>query len=555
MKDCDLLKAYAETKSEEAFAELVRKHIDLVFSAALRQVGGDVHLAQDVTQSVFNDLARKAGSLSARVILGGWLYTSARYAAARIVRTEQRRRLRERESQFMNEPFTNDVPPDWEQLQTALDEAMHDLKEADRNAIVLRYFQGSSFEDVGQKIGASADGARMRVDRAIEKLRKSLAKRGVVSTGAALAFLLAEESVIAAPVGLAGVVSSSAMGAAATTGISTTIIQFMAMTKLQAGVVAVAVAALTVPLVLQHQSNQRLERSNQVLAQRNSEIEGEIAPLKQEIGRLNGLVTQNAAKANPSNEVFQLRGEVARLREEARQAKASAVTDPTKDENATMRTLRSLSAKAEQLKKRLAETPESQIPELAVLTEKDWLDVVAYVEAFENDDDYRRALSSLRGQAKLRAALQIQDAVRKFAAVNGDMIPTEVSQVAPYLEKPLDEAILQRFQIVAAGKLSELSEQKDLIAETGPIVDQEFETTITTRQKGSTMRSFSAVDDTIEDAAARFAEVNNGILPRTVSDLAGMLPANVAADRIEKFLTKIPSNVTTLAQYRKAGHR
>src|ERR1051325_4558911 len=227
MNDRDLLKAYAETKSEEAFAELVHKHIDLIFSAALRQVGGDVHLAQDVTQSVFNDLARKAGSISARVVLAGWLYTSARYAAARIVRTEHRRRLRERESQFMNEPSTNDTAADWEQLETALDEAMHDLKEADRNAIVLRFFQGSSFEDVGQKIGASADGARMRVERAIEKLRKSFAKRGVVSTGAALAILLAEQSVTAAPAGLAAVVSSSALGAAATTGFSTTIIQFM----------------------------------------------------------------------------------------------------------------------------------------------------------------------------------------------------------------------------------------------------------------------------------------------------------------------------------------
>src|SRR3954469_18843648 len=200
MEDRDLLKAYAETKSEAAFAELVRKYIDLVFSAALRQVGGDVHLAQDVAQSVFNDLARKAQSLSAHAVLAGWLYTSARYAAARIVRTELRRRFRERQSQIMNEPSTNEIPADWEQLQTALDEAMHDLKELDRNAILLRYFQGSSFEDVGRKIGASADGARMRVDRAMEKLRKGLAKRGIISSGAALAVVLAQQSVTAAPV-------------------------------------------------------------------------------------------------------------------------------------------------------------------------------------------------------------------------------------------------------------------------------------------------------------------------------------------------------------------
>src|SRR5437870_3576901 len=163
MSDCDLLKAYAETGSEDAFAELVRRYLDLVFSAALRQVSGDQHLAQDVVQCVFNDLARKAGSLSPRVVLSGWLYTSARFAAAKIVRTEQRRLARERESHFMHQPSGAGVEPapDWDRLQTVLDEAMHDLKETDRNAIVLRYFQGCDFRAVGEKIGGSADSARM----------------------------------------------------------------------------------------------------------------------------------------------------------------------------------------------------------------------------------------------------------------------------------------------------------------------------------------------------------------------------------------------------------
>src|SRR5678816_3061379 len=118
MNDCDLLKAYVSAKSEDAFAELVRRHIDLVFSAALRQVGGDAHLAQDVVQCVFDDLARKAGTLSSRVVLSGWLYTSARFAASKIVRGEQRRRARELESHFMQEPSDNDAAPKWDQLET-----------------------------------------------------------------------------------------------------------------------------------------------------------------------------------------------------------------------------------------------------------------------------------------------------------------------------------------------------------------------------------------------------------------------------------------------------
>src|SRR5208282_2742343 len=132
--DCELLRRYAETRSEAAFAELVQRHVNLVYSAALRQVNGDAHLAQDVAQMVFTDLARKADSLARRTTLTGWLYTSAHFAAAKIVRLESRRR--NREEQFMREPTNEFVPevgrvtpcaPDWEKLRPVLDQAMHEL--------------------------------------------------------------------------------------------------------------------------------------------------------------------------------------------------------------------------------------------------------------------------------------------------------------------------------------------------------------------------------------------------------------------------------------------
>src|SRR6478609_578213 len=103
MNDAQLLQRYAETGCEAAFAELVKRYVDLVHSAALRQVGGDAHLAHDVTQSVFVDLARKARSLSGRTVLAGWLYTSTHFAAAKVVRTEQRWRTREQEANSMRE--------------------------------------------------------------------------------------------------------------------------------------------------------------------------------------------------------------------------------------------------------------------------------------------------------------------------------------------------------------------------------------------------------------------------------------------------------------------
>ena len=100
--DSELLRRFAKTNSEDAFAELVKRHVNLVYSAALRQVNGDAHLAQDVAQTVFTDLARKAGSLSRRESLTGWLYTSAHFAAAKIARTENRRH--DREEKYMREP-------------------------------------------------------------------------------------------------------------------------------------------------------------------------------------------------------------------------------------------------------------------------------------------------------------------------------------------------------------------------------------------------------------------------------------------------------------------
>src|SRR5437773_6501329 len=101
--DAQLLRRYAEAGSESAFSELVSRHIDLVYSAALRQVGGDTHLAQDVTQTVFADLARKARMPSLPAVLTGWLYQATRYAAAKAVRTERRRANREKEAVAMHE--------------------------------------------------------------------------------------------------------------------------------------------------------------------------------------------------------------------------------------------------------------------------------------------------------------------------------------------------------------------------------------------------------------------------------------------------------------------
>ena len=163
--DTELLNRYATQRDEAAFAELVRRHLDHVYSTALRLVGGDTHFAEDVAQMVFTDLARKAKSLRRYAALSGWLHTSARFAAAKVVRSEQRRRQREQTALTM--PATSVTPASqWEQLRPVLDQAIGELSDADRDALLLRYFEKKPFADIGAALGLSENAARMRVDRA-----------------------------------------------------------------------------------------------------------------------------------------------------------------------------------------------------------------------------------------------------------------------------------------------------------------------------------------------------------------------------------------------------
>jgi len=221
MDDAQLLRRYAEDGSEPAFAELVARHLNLVHTAAMRQVGGDFHRASDVTQIVFIQLARKAASLTSHSALTGWLYTSTFYAAAQAMRTERRREAREKEAHIMNElTYSPEVLGEWAQLQPVLDSVMHELSERDRETILWRFFDAHPMAVIGARLGVSENTAQKRVDRALDKMRESFTKRGVASSTAALASMLANQAVIAAPAGLAESVTAGALASAAGAGSS-----------------------------------------------------------------------------------------------------------------------------------------------------------------------------------------------------------------------------------------------------------------------------------------------------------------------------------------------
>ena len=258
--DMQLVLEYAAHRSEGAFATLVSRHTNLVYSAALRQTR-DPQLAEEVTQVVFIILARKAASLGEKTILTGWLYRTACYVSGSALKRERRRQHREQEA-YMQSELDAETDSSWQQMSPLLDEAMLRLGQTDRDALVLRYFEGRSLNEVGSALGASEDAAKKRVNRALEKLRSFFVKRGVDSTTAAIVENISAHSIQAAPVALAKTVTAVALakGAAASTSTLTLIkgaLKIMAWTKaktaitvgagllLAAGTITVAVNEFT----------------------------------------------------------------------------------------------------------------------------------------------------------------------------------------------------------------------------------------------------------------------------------------------------------------------
>jgi len=203
MKDPQkLLQAYATEQSEEAFSTLVSSYIDLVYSVAKRQVNGDSHLAQDITQTVFSDLAEKAGSFSKDIQLGGWLHRHTCFAASNHRRSERRRLNRETQAMQM-ETLTPTEEEGWRELAPELDLAINQLNEPDRSAIVMRFFERKNHRDIGLALSTSENSAQKRVTRAIDKLRSILAQQGVALSGPMLALLIENNGLASPPEGLA----------------------------------------------------------------------------------------------------------------------------------------------------------------------------------------------------------------------------------------------------------------------------------------------------------------------------------------------------------------
>jgi len=271
-EDAELLRRYVAERSEAAFADLVRRHVDLVYSTALRLVRGDTHKAEDVTQQVFIEVARQAKRLAGHPALTGWLYTTTRRTVWRLLRSDLRRVAREQEA--MNQIFGESAPSqDWEQVGPVLDDAMDELAERDRIAVLLRFFKKKSLREVGEELGLTENAARMRVERALDKLRVRLESKGVRSTSTALALAISGSAVNSAPAGLAASVAGASLaGAAAETGTTLSIIKFMAATILKTAAVSVLVAGAALTVVLLNQARISADEENETLRRQLAEL-------------------------------------------------------------------------------------------------------------------------------------------------------------------------------------------------------------------------------------------------------------------------------------------
>src|SRR3984957_8057250 len=207
----ELLREFVVSDSQEAFETLLNRHVNLVYSTALRMVR-DPSLASEVTQTTFIILAKKARLLGSGTVLSGWLYRTTQYAAARAMRTEYRRREREEEAAKMQTETSNSNSM-WEELAPLLDQAMAQLGETDRNAVVLRYFENKDSHDVGEALGINEAAAQKRVARAVEKMRKFCLKRGIVAPAIALTAVISANAVQAAPVAVITGTAAAAKGA------------------------------------------------------------------------------------------------------------------------------------------------------------------------------------------------------------------------------------------------------------------------------------------------------------------------------------------------------
>ncbi|HSY42330.1 MAG TPA: sigma-70 family RNA polymerase sigma factor [Candidatus Acidoferrum sp.] len=439
--DLDLLRQFTRENSQDAFSEIVRRHLDLVYSAALRQVRSP-QLAEDVAQSVFADLARDARKLKPGTILTAWLYTVARRTAVDTLRKEVRRQVREQIAVEMND--MNATADDWAQIAPLLDDAMAALDETDRVAILLRYFENKSLREVGESLAISDDAAQKRVSRALESLREFFPKQRLTIAAGGLAVLISVNAVKAAPMGLAATISTALAGTIVQSSSLIGTTKTIAVTTLQKGLVVAGLAAVAATGVYTTHKKTGLREEIQSLQQQQSPLATQLQELQGEYddatNQLAALLAQSAQAGSNDTEISRLRREVAQLEAREAQRKNDPIVSAAAD----------WLGRVKMLKDYLTQHPEEKIPELKYLSDKDWTAAADSGNEFTSTNELENAIQSLKFAAVSGVSESVENALMEYSQANNQKFPDNLSELQPYLDPDMANTLEQLYEIAPA---------------------------------------------------------------------------------------------------------
>jgi RNA polymerase sigma factor (sigma-70 family) len=505
--DHELLRQYARDASEAAFAELVRRHLDLVYSAARRQVRS-VALAEEVAQSVFVDLSRNAARIKTGTPLVAWLHVVTRRTAIDVIRHESRREAREKIALEIAAMKTTSSA--WEQVEPLLDEALESLNEADRHAILLRYFENKSLREVGAAIGASEDAAQKRVSRTLDQLRTLLARRGLTVTAAGLVTDLSAHAIVMAPGPLGAAITTAVLSTAtlqtATVSASAITMTLLEKTILGTGLVFTLGAALFEANALR---GQRIE----------------LAALRQETESLTAKIRDAQTQ----------RDLALRRAADARERLAPSPAALTPADVTLQAAMTAWLDRVARFRRMAADHPELMIPEIQLLTDDAWFEVTRRVTPPHVEGNVRVEMSFLRSTAESKFAPKLRAALHAYLAANDGMLPADSGQLAPFFDPPIAPATLGRYKMTAQGRLSELSatQRNALIEQRSPV---DWEEDLVWRIGASSESPTYALGVAAKEAIKAFKAANNDMPPTNAPQLLPYLPGPIDPARLTQFL-------------------
>jgi RNA polymerase sigma factor (sigma-70 family) len=439
--DLDLLGRFMRDHSQDAFTALVNRHVNLVYSAALRQVRSP-QLAEEVAQSVFADLARNAGKISGTGFqplnsVTPWLYTVTRRTAIDVIRKESRRQLREQIAVEMTN--MNATANDWTQIEPLLDDAMAALDETDRAAILLRYFENKNLREVGAALGTSDDAAQKRVSRAVDRLREFFSKRNVTIGAGGLAAVISANAVQSAPIGLVLTIANASLAAAGTT---LTFMKIATATKLKLVLSAIVVAGAVTAFIIQQQNQNKLRGENELLRQQIAQLQADNASLSNriaEIGEVKKLPDEQF------NGLLKLRGELGVLRRQL--GEIAGKNHTSQDVNASMFDSNTNSP-----------TPQIHIKATFLTIPKDisagWYDSTS--AGILTDENFRIALKQLRSRNDVETLAEPE-----VVLTSGRQVQMRATQII---------SVVTNFCLQETNGTSSLVPQTENV-ETGPVLD------------------------------------------------------------------------------------